>query len=145
MTLQSSRSPSGGMPRWAVISVAINLFLMGWICSQLLSAHPMMPPPMMPEMLAAGGPPGMPPPMAEALKDSSDQLSPHFKKIKMLQGEMQQLVRQPTFNRTALEAKVAEVDAEMNAVKGIVQHALLDKLSRLPQAERARIADMLPN
>jgi uncharacterized membrane protein len=65
----------------------------------------------------------------------------HIEKLKQLRQGLGELVAAPTPDRAAIDARLAEIRAELQAMQTEVQKAVVDSLLTLPPEMRAKLAE----
>jgi uncharacterized membrane protein len=147
------------MPRQSLVialSVALNLFLAGWIVGDWTRTRTLpAPAPAAQPNQASGEPRGMVNRMVAALPaDQREQVETRFaarrdeaqrigRNIRALRQKLGESIGAETFDRTAVEATLAQLRQQNTAAATSFHTALLDSLAGLPpEARRAMVASM---
>ena len=78
--------------------------------------------------------------IATSLKPIEAQLEGRLAHVRALRAELMQLAAVPSPDRAAIDAKLAELRTETNAMQEVVQKATYDALLSLPAEDRAQLA-----
>lgn len=79
--------------------------------------------------------------VAAALTPLAAQVDERLTRVRAVRSEIMRLAAAPNPDRAALDAKLAELRAESEAMQETVQAATYDALLALPPEDRARLAD----